>query len=63
MPGTRVRLIEGEGEFVIQPLTREHVRRLSGILKKAGPVTPDLLKERARDRAMEERKGARFGPR
>ncbi len=61
--GTRVRFVERDGEIVLQPLTSTAIRSLCGVLKSLGPVTPELLAERARDREKEESKVANFRPR
>jgi AbrB family looped-hinge helix DNA binding protein len=52
--GTRVRFLERDHEIILQPLTREYIRSVCGVLAEAGPATPELLKERARDRQREE---------
>jgi AbrB family looped-hinge helix DNA binding protein len=57
--GTRVRFVERDSEIILQPLTRQYIRSVCGLLAEAGPATPDLLKERARDRQREEARGAR----
>ena len=62
-PGTKVRFIEGELEIIFQPLTRDYIRGICGMLKDEGPATQELLKERARDREREGAKGAKLGPR
>ncbi|MBI2461591.1 MAG: AbrB/MazE/SpoVT family DNA-binding domain-containing protein [Candidatus Rokubacteria bacterium] len=62
-PGTKVYFIEGEPGIIFQPLTRDYIRSVCGMLKHEGPVTQELLKERGRDREREEAKGAKLGPR
>ena len=52
--GTRVRFLERDREIVLQPLTGQYIRSVCGLLAEAGPATPELLKERARDRRREE---------
>lgn len=54
-PGTTVRFVERDDEIVLQPMTRDYLRRVCGMLKDAGPGTPELLAERARDRKREAR--------
>jgi AbrB family looped-hinge helix DNA binding protein len=62
-PGTTVRFIERENEIVFQPVTREFVRSLHGMLKSEASVTAELLKERARDRGHDEARLEKFGAR
>lgn len=57
--GTRVRFLERGAEIVLQPLTGQYIRSVCGLLEDAGPATPELLKERARDRRREEVRGGR----
>jgi AbrB family looped-hinge helix DNA binding protein len=52
--GTRIRFLERDREIILQPLTREYIRSVCGVLADAGPATPELLKERTRDRQREE---------
>jgi AbrB family looped-hinge helix DNA binding protein len=54
--GTKVRFIERNGEIVIQPVTKEFIRSVCGMLKSDKSVTAELLKERAMDRKREERR-------
>ncbi|MBI4474138.1 MAG: AbrB/MazE/SpoVT family DNA-binding domain-containing protein [Acidobacteria bacterium] len=55
-PGTKVRFIERGGEIIIQPVTKEFIRNLRGILRGGKSATAELLKERGKDREREERK-------
>jgi len=52
--GTRVRFVERDREIVLQPVTRQYIRSVCGLLSEAGPATPALLKERVRDKQREE---------
>jgi AbrB family looped-hinge helix DNA binding protein len=61
--GTKVRFLERDAEIILQPLTREYIRSVCGLLKDAGPATAELLKERASDRRREERHGGKSRPR
>ncbi len=54
--GTKVRFVERDGEIVIQPVTKEFIRNVCGMLKSDKSATGELLKERALDRKREERK-------
>jgi len=60
-PGTMVRFIERDKEIVFQPLTREYIRSVCGMLKSKTPVTQELLKERAKDKEREEAKLEKCG--
>ena len=55
-PGTKICFVERDHEVVFQPVTKEHIRNLAGMLKSAGPVTTALLKERALDKEREDKK-------
>jgi AbrB family looped-hinge helix DNA binding protein len=54
-PGTKIRFIERADELVLQPLTREYIRSVRGMLKSETSATQELLRERARDRERENR--------
>ena len=58
--GTRIRFVERDREIVLQPVTRQYIRSVCGLLEERGPATPGLLKERKRDKQLEEgRRGNR----
>lgn len=58
-PGTAIRFLERDGEIVLQPVTKEFIRSLRGSLRAFGPVTDELLRDRAADREREERRRGR----
>jgi AbrB family looped-hinge helix DNA binding protein len=58
--GTKIHFIERGGEIVIQPVTKEFIRSVCGMLKSEKSATEELLKERAKDREREERKFEKF---
>lgn len=62
-PGTKICFIERDGEIVFQPVTREYIRSVCGMLKSETSVTEGLLKERARDKEREEAKLEKLGSR
>jgi AbrB family looped-hinge helix DNA binding protein len=53
-PGTKIRFIERNHEILFQPVTREYIHSLCGILKSDKSLTKELLKERALDKKREE---------
>jgi len=55
-PGVKVYFIEREDEILFQPLTKEYIRSVHGMLTSKTSVTQGLLQERARDRSHEEAK-------
>lgn len=62
-PGTKVRFIERDNEILFQPVTKEYIRSVCGMLRSETRVTQELLKERARDKEWEEAKLEKFGAR
>ena len=62
-PGTKVYFIERGGEIVFQPVTKEYIRSVCGMLKSETSVTQELLKERAKEREREEAKLEKLGAR
>ena len=59
-PGTRVCFIERDHEIIFQPVTKEYIRSVCGILKSETSMTKALLKERTRDKEREEVKFEKF---
>lgn len=57
--GTKVRFVERDREIVLQPVTREFIRGVCGVLADHGPATPALLRERRRDKRLEEARGGK----
>ncbi|MGQ0810936.1 MAG: AbrB/MazE/SpoVT family DNA-binding domain-containing protein [Nitrospiraceae bacterium] len=55
-PGTKVCFVERGGEILFQPVTKEYIRSVCGMLKSATSVTEDLLSERKKDKEREEAK-------
>lgn len=53
-PGTKIYFIERGNEIVFQPVTREYIRGVCGMLKSDTSVAQELLRERARDKEREE---------
>lgn len=62
-PGTKVYFIERGNEILFQPVTKEYIRSVCGMLKSETSVTQELLKERAKDREREEAKLEKLGAR
>jgi len=62
-PGTKVYFIERGNEILFQPVTKEYIRSVCGMLRSETSVTQELLKERAKDREREEAKLEKLGTR
>ena len=62
-PGTKICFVEREHEVLFQPLTKEHIRNLAGMLKSTASATAALLAERRLDKKREDKKGAKRRPR
>ncbi len=62
-PGTKICFIERDSEIVFQPVTREYIRSVCGMLKSDTSVTQELLRERAKDKEREEAKIGKLGAR
>ena len=54
--GTKVCFIENGDQILFQPVTKEFIRSLCGMLKSDTLVTKELLRERAEDKKREEAK-------
>jgi len=55
-PGTRICFVERDHEIIFQPVTKEYIRSVCGMLKSDTSMTKALLEERARDKEREETK-------
>ncbi len=53
-PGTKVYFIERDREILFQPVTKEYLKSVHGMLTSASSATEELLKERAKDKEREE---------
>ncbi len=62
-PGTKVYFIKRDDEILFQPVTKEYIRNVHGMLKSETFVTKEPLKERARDKEQEEGKFEKHGVR
>ena len=60
--GTKVFFVENGGQILFQPVTREFIRSVCGMLDSASFVAGELLAERARDK-QEEARLEKLGPR
>jgi len=48
-PGTKVCFIERDGEIIFQPVTKEYLRSLCGIIKAEHKTTTQLINDRKKD--------------
>ena len=55
-PGTKVCFVERGNEILFQPVTKEYIRSVCGMLKSDTSATEELLEERAKDKKREEAK-------
>jgi AbrB family looped-hinge helix DNA binding protein len=55
-PGTKVCFIEHGSEILFQPLTKQYIRSICGILKDTTSATAELLIDRKKDREREQAK-------
>ena len=59
-PGEYFRLEESDGHIVLRPLGQDPVQACLGMFADGGSLTQEWLKEKAAERALEERKAARW---
>lgn len=55
-PGTKVCFVERGGEILFQPVTKEYIKSVCGMLKSSTSVTQELLTDRKKDKEREEAK-------
>ena len=55
-PGTKVCFFEHGSEILFQPLTKQYIRSICGILKDTTSATAELLIERKKDQEREQAK-------
>ena len=62
-PGTKVCFVERGDEILFQPVTKEYIRSVCGMLKSTTSITEELLSERKKDKQREEAKLEKLGTR
>ncbi len=55
-PGTKIRFIQRGQEIILQPITKEYIRSICGLLKSNTAAIGELLVERVRDKQREDKK-------
>ena len=60
-PGTKVCFIEHGSDILFQPVTKEYIRSVCGMLKDTTSATAELLIERKKDREREQAKRKMLG--
>jgi AbrB family looped-hinge helix DNA binding protein len=55
-PGTKIYFIEGDKGILFQPVTKEYLKTVHGMLTSETSATKELLKERSKDKGREEAK-------
>lgn len=58
--GTKIAFIEQDGKLLLQPINKQFIRSMCGILKSDTSVVQELLEERARDKEKEDMKLEKF---
>ncbi len=59
--GTKVCFIEHGNEILFQPLTKQYIRSLCGMLKSTSSATEELLTERRKEKTREKVKRQKLG--
>jgi AbrB family looped-hinge helix DNA binding protein len=59
--GTKIRFVEREHEILFQPVTREYIHSVCGMLKSETSATGELLEERSKEKEQEEEKIEKHG--
>lgn len=59
-PGTKVCFVERGADILFQPLTKEYIRNVCGMLKSPTSITQELLLDRKKDKEREEAKLEKF---
>lgn len=57
--GTRLCILENGGQIILQPLNTKYFEKVAGILNTRGKLTKSILKERAKEKELEEKKWSR----
>jgi AbrB family looped-hinge helix DNA binding protein len=55
-PGTKICFVERGKDILFQPITKEYIRNMAGMLRSNTRVTDELLAERKKDKTREENK-------
>ncbi|MBI2966708.1 MAG: AbrB/MazE/SpoVT family DNA-binding domain-containing protein [Bacteroidetes bacterium] len=51
-PGTKIAIIEKNGEIILKAMTKEYFESFAGILKGEGSILEELMKEKAIEREL-----------
>lgn len=53
--GTRLCILESGGKVILQPITEDYFDEVAGVLNSKGQLLKDLLEERRKEKAREDR--------
>ncbi|MFO0698486.1 MAG: AbrB/MazE/SpoVT family DNA-binding domain-containing protein [Nitrospira sp.] len=62
-PGTKVCFVERGDEILFQPVTKEYIRSVCGLLKSPTSITRELLADRKKDKEREDTRDEKLGAR